>query len=50
MSEIKFKIIEKIGVLSKSALALSAVEGSGWAKEVTPTAFGTSPKFDREIF
>jgi len=30
MSEIKYEIIKKIGVLSKSALALSAAEGSGW--------------------
>ena len=34
MSEIKYEIINKIGVLSKSAPALSRVEGSGWAKEL----------------
>jgi len=33
MSEIKYEIIRKIGVLSKLAPALSRVEGSGWAKE-----------------
>ncbi len=42
MSEIKYEIIKKIGVLSKA--------GSGCAKELnliswTPSAFGTSPKF-----
>jgi hypothetical protein len=42
MSEIKYEIIKKIGAPSKSA--------SGWAKEATPSAFGTSPKYDREIF
>jgi len=40
MSEIKYEIVKKIGVLSKSGPALrspsmgSRVEGSGWAKEV----------------
>ena len=29
MTEIKYEIIKKIGVLSKSAPALSRVEGSG---------------------
>ena len=33
MSEIKCEIIKKIGMLSRSVLALSCVEGSGWAKE-----------------
>ena len=40
MSEINYEIAKKIGVLSKSALALrsprggSVAEESGWAKEV----------------
>ena len=40
MSEIKYEIVKKIGVLSKSALALrspgrgSTAEGSGWARYV----------------
>jgi len=34
MSKIKYEIVKKIGVLSKSAPALSAAEGSGWVKEV----------------
>jgi hypothetical protein len=34
VSEIKYEIIKKIGVLSKSTPALSHVEGSGWAKEL----------------
>ena len=33
MSDIKYEIIKKVGVLSKSASALSRVEGSEWAKE-----------------
>jgi len=42
MSESKFEIIKKIGVLSKSA--------SVWAKKATPSAFGTSPKYDTKRF
>jgi len=34
MSEVKYEIIKRIGVLSKSAPALSRVEGSGWTKEI----------------
>ncbi len=30
MTELKYEIIKNIGVLSKSALALSRVEVSGW--------------------
>ncbi len=47
MSEIKYEIIKKIGVLSKSALALSAAEGSGWAKEVNLISWNDrEPKYD----
>jgi len=47
MSEIKFEIIKKIGVLSKSALALSAVEGSGWAKQLNLISWNErDPKYD----
>ena len=34
MTEIKYEIIRKIGVLSTSAPALSRVEGSEWTKEL----------------
>ena len=47
MSEIKFEIMKKIGVLSKSAPALSRVEGSGWAKEVNLIRWNErDPKYD----
>jgi hypothetical protein len=42
MSEFKFEIIKKIGVLSKPT--------SGWANGATPSVFGTSPKYDTVIF
>ncbi len=32
MADIKHEIVKKVGVLSKTAPALSYVEGSGWAK------------------
>ncbi len=35
MPEIKFEIIKKLGVLSRSALALSTAEGSGWPGSAT---------------
>ena len=48
MSDIKYEIVQKLGVLSTSA--------SGWSKELnliswndrepTPSTFGTSPKYD----
>ena len=34
MADIKYEIVKKVGVLSKSVPALSHVEGSGWAKEL----------------
>jgi len=47
MSEIKYEIIKKIGVLSKSAPALSRVEGSGWAKELNLISWNDrEPKYD----
>jgi hypothetical protein len=47
MSDIKYEIIKKIGVLSKSALALSRVEGSGWAKELNLISWNDrEPKYD----
>ncbi|HLE90483.1 MAG TPA: hypothetical protein VI753_04980 [Anaerolineales bacterium] len=51
MSEIKYEIIKKIGVLSKSALALSCVEGSGWAKDhpLRPASQGHLPQIRQLI-
>ena len=55
MSEIKYEIIKKIGVLSKPALsrvegsapALSKAEGSGWAKELNVISWnGRDAKYD----
>ena len=47
MSEIKYEIVNKIGVLSKSAPALSRVEGSGWAKELNLISWNErDPKYD----
>ena len=47
MSEIKYEIIKKIGVLSKSRPALSAAEGSGWAKELNLISWNDrDPKYD----
>lgn len=52
MSDIKYEIVQKLGVLSTSA--------SGWSKELNliswndreppPSAFGTSPKYDKKMF
>jgi len=47
MAEIKYEIVNKIGVLSKSAPALSRVEGSGWAKELNLVSWNDrDPKYD----
>ena len=47
MSEIKYEIIKKIGVLSRSRPALSAAEGSGWAKELNLISWNDrDPKYD----
>ena len=47
MSEIKYEIIKKIGVLSKSKPALSAAAGSGWAKELNVISWNDrDPKYD----
>ena len=47
MSEIKYEIIKKIGVLSKSKPALNGAEGSGWAKELNLISWNDrDPKYD----
>ena len=47
MTEIKYEIIKKIGVLSTSAPALSRVEGSGWTKELNLVSWNDrEPKYD----
>ncbi|MDQ3005449.1 MAG: PC4/YdbC family ssDNA-binding protein [Chloroflexota bacterium] len=47
MSEIKYEIIKRIGVLSKSGPAPSRAEGSGWAKELNLISWNDrDPKYD----
>jgi hypothetical protein len=47
MSDLKYEIIKKIGVLSKSGPALRASEGSGWAKELNLISWNDrDPKYD----
>lgn len=47
MAEIKYEIIKNIGVLAKSAPALSRAEGSGWSKELNLISWNDrEPKYD----
>ena len=47
MSEIKYEIIKKIGVLSKPALSRVEGSASGWQKELNLISWnGRDPKYD----
>jgi len=63
MSDIKYEIVQKLGVLSTPALSRVEGSASGWSKELnliswndrepTPSALpaaGTSPKYDKSLF
>jgi hypothetical protein len=47
MSEIKYEIVKKIGVLSKPALSRVEGSASGWAKELNLVSWNDrEPKYD----
>jgi len=47
MSEIKYEIVKKIGVLSKPALSRVEGSNSGWAKELNLISWNDrEPKYD----